>query len=98
MRKSIFSKWRLFQTERANDANFGVCVSRGTLVTKAKFGEIRSSRFREMLSSVKSQEKSRWRTSCGPEVGGDVISGGSIEVNKWGVHTKFRGSSSIILL
>ena len=24
----------------------------------------------------------------------DVISGGVIEVNKWGVHTKFRGSSS----
>ena len=27
-------------------------MSRGTLVTLAKFGEIRSSRFREMLSSV----------------------------------------------
>ena len=25
---------------------------------------------------------------------GDVISGGVIEVNKWGLHTKFRGSSS----
>ena len=37
---------------------------------------------------------SRWQTSCGPKVGGDVISGGSIEVNKWGLHTKFRGSSS----
>ena len=56
MRKSIFSKWRLFQTERANDANFGGSVSRGTLVMLAKFGEIRSNRFREMLSSVKSQD------------------------------------------
>ena len=56
MRKSIFSKWRLFQTERANDANFGVSVSRGTLVMLAKFGEIRSSRFREMLSGAKSQD------------------------------------------
>ena len=56
MRKSIFSKWRLFQTERADDANFGGSMSRGTLVTLAKFGEIRSSRFREMLSSVKSQD------------------------------------------
>ena len=55
MRKSIFSKWRHFQTERDNDANFGVSVSRGTLVKLAKFGEIRSSRFREMLSSVERQ-------------------------------------------
>ena len=62
-------------------------MSRGTLVMQAKFGEIRSNRFREMLSSVKSPDG-------GPEVDGDVISGGFIEVNKWGVHTKFRGSSS----
>ena len=40
-----------------------------------------------MLSSVKSQDG-------GPEVDGDVIPGGVIEVNKWGVHTQFRGSSS----
>ena len=39
-------------------------------------------------------KKSRWRTSCGPEVAGDVISGGVIEVNKRGPHTKFRDSSS----
>ena len=56
MRKSIFSKWRHFQTERADDANFGESMSRGTLVTLAKFGEIRSSRFREMLSGAKSQD------------------------------------------
>ena len=56
MRKPIFSKWQLFQTERANDANFEVSVSRGTLVMLAKFGEIRSIRFREMLFSVKSQD------------------------------------------
>ena len=62
-------------------------MSRGTLVTQAKFGEIRSIRFREKLSSVNSQDG-------GPEVDGDVISGGVIEVNKWGVRTKFRGSSS----
>ena len=37
-----------------------------------------------------------WQTSCGPEVDGDVISGGVIEVNKWGVHSKFRGSSSTV--
>ena len=30
--------------------------------------------------------------SCAPEVDGNVISGGIIEVNKLGVHTKFRGS------
>ena len=56
MRKSIFSKWRHFQTERVNDANFGVRVSRGTLVMLAKFGEIRSNRFREMLSGAKSKD------------------------------------------
>ena len=61
-------------------------MSRGTLVTRAKFGEIRSNRFREMLSSVKSQDG-------GPKVDGDVISGGVIEVNKRGLHTKFGGSS-----
>ena len=42
--------------ERANDVNFGVSVSRGTLVMLAKFGEIRSNRFPEMLSSVESQD------------------------------------------
>ena len=56
MRKSIFSKWRHFQTEMANDANFGESVSRGTQVMMAKFGEIRSNRFREMLSGAKSQD------------------------------------------
>ena len=56
MRKSIFLKWRHFQMERADDANFGVSMSRGTLVTLAKFGEIRSSRFREMQSGAKSQD------------------------------------------
>ena len=57
MRKSIFfSKWRHFQTERADDANFGGSMSRGALVMHTKFGEIRSSRFREMLSGAKSQD------------------------------------------
>ena len=56
MRKWILTKWRHFQTERANDANFGGSMSRGTLVMLAKFGEIRSNRFREMISSVKSQD------------------------------------------
>ena len=56
MRKSIFSKWRHFQTERANGAHFGVSVFRGTLVKYVKFGEIRSSRFQETLFSVKSKD------------------------------------------
>ena len=56
MRKSIYSKWRHFQKERTDNANFGMSMSRGTLVMLAKFDEIRSSRFREMLSSVKSQD------------------------------------------
>ena len=56
MRKSIFFKMANFQMERDDDANFGESVFRGTLVMLAKFGEIRSSHFREMLSSVKSQD------------------------------------------
>ena len=61
-------------------------MSRDTPVTLPKFGEIRSSRFREMLSCAKSQDGG---------LPGDGISGDVIEVNKWGPHTKFRGSSSI---
>ena len=30
----------------------------------------------------------------GPEAAGGVISSGGIEVHKWGLHTKFCGSSS----
>ena len=45
-----------FPNGKVNDANFGVSVSRGTLVTLAKFGEIRSNRFRGKLFSVKSQD------------------------------------------
>ena len=44
-----------------------------------------------MLSSVKSQDGG---LPADRKLGGDVISGGVIEVNKWGLHTKFRGSSS----
>ena len=38
-------------------------------------------------------QKVKMGTSCGPEVAGDVISGGVIEVNKRDLHTKFGGSS-----
>ena len=45
-----------FPNERADDANFGGGMSRGTRVMLAKFGEIQSNRFREMLSGAKSQD------------------------------------------